>query len=94
MQNRRRLLALLLCAWPLVVAAQAQPLPRVVVLATGGTIASKYDAAAGGLVAALTGADLVEAVPGLASLARVEVEQVANIGSSNMTPAVAESCFV
>lgn len=64
----------------------AQQLPRVVVLATGGTIASKYDAAAGGLVPALTGADLVQAVPELSSLARIEVEQVANLGSSNMTP--------
>jgi L-asparaginase len=68
--------------------ARAQQLPRVVVLATGGTIASKYDAAAGGLVPALTGADLVQAVPELASLARVEVEQVVNVSSSNMTPDV------
>jgi L-asparaginase len=56
------------------------------VLATGGTIASRYDAAKGGLAPALTGEELVGAVPGLDTVARVSVEQVANIGSSNMTP--------
>lgn len=40
-----------------------EPLPRVVILATGGTIASIYDKAKGGLVHALTGAELVEAIP-------------------------------
>lgn len=66
--------------------ALAQALPRVVVLATGGTIASKFDPAQGGLVPALTGADLVQAVPNLDKVARVEVEQIANIGSADMTP--------
>lgn len=63
-----------------------QPLPRVVVLSTGGTIASQYDESQGGLVPALTGEALVKAVPDLASLARVEVEPIANIGSPDMTP--------
>jgi len=65
--------------------AQA-PLPRVVVLATGGTIASKYDPKVGALAPGVTGAELVSAVPGLDKIARVEVEQVANIGSMDMTP--------
>ena len=68
--------------------AASAPLPRVVVLATGGTIASRYDAERGGLAPALTGEDLVRAVPGLEKVARVSVEQVANIGSSNMTPEI------
>ena len=83
-----RILLLALAVTLAVCTAQAQQLPRVVVLATGGTIASKFDAAAGGLVPALTGADLVQAVPELSSLARVEVEQVVNVSSSNMTPEV------
>jgi L-asparaginase len=69
--------------------ASSQPraaLPRVVVLATGGTIASKFDPAIGALSATVTGADLVRAVPGLDEIARIEVEQVANIGSYDMTP--------
>lgn len=67
-------------------AEPAKELPLVVVLATGGTIASRYDPVQGGLVPALSGAELVEAVPGLRELARVEVEQIANISSSDMTP--------
>lgn len=58
------------------------------VLSTGGTIASVYDARQGGFAPALTGAQLVQAVPGLDTLARVEVIQVANVASTNMTPAL------
>ena len=61
-------------------------LPRVVVLATGGTIASRFDATIGALAPAATGADLVRAVPGLDKIATVDVEQIANIGSYDMTP--------
>jgi len=68
--------------------AASQQRPRVVVMATGGTIASTTDPATGALVAALTGEDLVRAVPGLDSIARVEVEQVANVGSFDMTPEI------
>jgi L-asparaginase len=67
-------------------ARAADALPRVVVLATGGTIASRFDPAIGALAPAATGADLVRAVPGLDKIARVDVEQVANIGSYDMTP--------
>src|SRR5690606_16989307 len=84
------------CLWPAVsrqvlagpAAAQRPPLPRGVVLATGGTIASQYDPATGALAPALTGEDLVRAVPGLDSVARVEVEQIANVGSFDMTPEI------
>ena len=68
--------------------ALAQALPHVVILSTGGTIASMYDEDQGGLVPALTGEQIVEAVPGLDEVARVSVEQVANIGSPDMTPAI------
>jgi L-asparaginase len=63
-------------------------LPRVVVLATGGTIASRFDPAIGALAPAATGSDLVRAVPGLDTVASVDVEQIANIGSYDMTPEI------
>src|SRR5688572_32882585 len=61
-------------------------LPRVVVLATGGTIASRFDPAIGALAPAVTGEDLVRSVPGLDKIARVTVEQISNIESADMTP--------
>lgn len=66
----------------------AQELPRVVVLATGGTIASTYDEEIGALRAALTGDEIVAAVEGLSEIARVSVEQIANVNSRDMTPAI------
>ena len=60
--------------------ASAQELPRVCVIATGGTIAGQEGAGQ------LTGAALVAAVPELAIVARIEVEEFSRIGSSGMTP--------
>ena len=57
-------------------------------LATGGTIASRFDPKIGALAPAVTGEDLVRAVPGLDKIATVEVEQVANIESADMTPEI------
>ncbi len=67
-----------------VVAAPAQtapsaPLPRVHVLATGGTIA-------GGATGRLDAAGLVALLPGLSTVATVSLEDFSNIGSSDMTP--------
>ncbi len=45
---------------------------RVAVLFTGGTISMRHDAAAGGNVPSLTGADLLATVPGLTDIATVE----------------------
>ncbi len=85
----KRMLLLLLLVNGSPTPAVAQSLPRVVVLTTGGTIASKFDPAKGGIVnAVLTGADLVEAVPDLSKFARIEVEEISNIGSPNMTPQI------
>ena len=53
----------------------------MVVIATGGTIAGTQSE--GGQ---LTGAQLVSAVPRLADVARLEVEEFSRIGSSAMTP--------
>ncbi len=60
--------------------AQTQELPRVRVIATGGTIAGRTT---GGQ---LTGAQIVDAVPQLAEVAIIEVEEFSRIGSSAMTP--------
>jgi L-asparaginase len=65
-----------------------RPLPTVVVLATGGTIASTHSEAEGGLTSSLPGEQLVAAVPGLDQVALIEVQNVANVGSTDMTPAL------
>lgn len=59
---------------------------KIVVITTGGTIAMKYDAATGGLVPAVCGDDLVEAVPALKSVAKVEVVEFSNVPSGHVTP--------
>ena len=68
--------------------AIAQKLPTVVVLSTGGTIASKQDAAKGGYLPALSGEDLVLAVPAIKKIAQIQVNQISNIPSPDMTPAI------
>ena len=65
-------------------------LPAIAVLATGGTIAgAQADAASHAYRAgALDVGQLLAAVPGLGELARIQAEQVASVGSQNMTHAV------
>lgn len=58
---------------------------RVRVIATGGTIASKHDASLGGAVPAMTGQDLVAAVPGIERVAQIEAEQFSNVASQALT---------
>jgi L-asparaginase len=69
-------------------ALEAGELPRVVVLATGGTIATRFDPAVGVDLGLLTGEQIVAAAPGLAEVASVDVEQISNVGSRNMTPEI------
>jgi L-asparaginase len=72
-------------------ATASADLPLVVVLSTGGTIAGR-----GASTTSLTeykagsilGSELVDAVPEIKSYAQVRVEQIANIGSTNMSPAI------
>lgn len=68
-------------------AAQAKPLPNIVILATGGTIAG---AAASGTQAAYTSGAvsidaMLAAVPGIQDLANIKGEQISNVGSQDMT---------
>ncbi len=64
--------------------------PNIVILATGGTIAG---AAATGTQSAYTSGAvtidaMVNAVPGIQDLANIKGEQVANVGSQDMTFAI------
>jgi L-asparaginase len=68
--------------------AAAQKLPSVAVLSTGGTIASKQDPQKGGYLPALSGEDLVAAVPAITKIAQIQVEQISNISSSDITPEI------
>jgi L-asparaginase len=65
-----------------------EPLPTIVVLSTGGTIASTQSQEEGGYTSNLAGEQLVAAVPGLDQVALIEVQNVVNVGSTNMTPAL------
>jgi len=61
-------------------------LPTVAIVTTGGTIAEKTDPTTGGAVPAVSGEDLLAAVPGLAKVAKIKVVEFSNIDSSQMTP--------
>ncbi len=61
---------------------------KIIIITTGGTIAMKYDETKQGLVPAVSGDDLVEAVPALRQVAEVEVVEYANVPSGHVTPAM------
>lgn len=82
-------LSLVLCAFVFHVAtvsAKSVDLPKVVVVATGGTIAMKLDPDTGNPVPAVTGEELVSAVPEIKDIAKIEVVEFSNIPSDYMTP--------
>ena len=89
MVNVKRLLVLF-AALMMVAAVGARELPKVYILATGGTIAgsgasevnSQYTAGQVSVSA------LIDAVPAIKEVARIEGEQVVNIGSQDMGNAV------
>ncbi len=68
----------------------AQELPRIKILATGGTIAGQGTSPnAAGYKAGVTPInDMIAAVPGIEDLATLSGEQVSNIGSQDMTVAI------
>ena len=68
--------------------AVGQTLPTVAVLSTGGTIASRHDPVKGGYVPALSGDDLIAAIPAIRKVAQIQTHQISNISSSDMTPQV------
>jgi L-asparaginase len=79
-------LAILTLAVLLVAAQAASALPRIKVLATGGTIAGAQatQADAGYKSGSFSVDDLIKAVPQLKNIAELSGEQVANIGSQTM----------
>ena len=64
------------------------PLPLIVIITTGGTIASRLDPATGAVYAVASAEELVALVPDLSSVARLELIPWASINSSNMTPSM------
>ena len=84
---------LLPCASPMSALAQSTPgapgeLPLVVVLSTGGTIAGRGTSLTEYKSGSILGSELVDAVPEIKNYAQVRVEQIANIGSTNMNTAI------
>jgi len=71
-------------------AGTAANLPRILVLATGGTIAGQADPRATGAYKSgqITGEQLVQSVPGLDKLASFSAEQISSIGSQDMNDKV------
>lgn len=63
-------------------------LPSVAIVTTGGTIAEKIDPKTGKSVPAVSGAELMKAVPGLEKIANIGVLNFMNIDSSQMTPEI------
>ena len=66
--------------------ADAADPPKIAVVATGGTIAMKLDPTTHAPVPALSGEDLVSAVPKLKDIATIKVTEFSNVPSDYMGP--------
>ncbi|MCY4252270.1 MAG: asparaginase domain-containing protein, partial [Thaumarchaeota archaeon] len=66
--------------------APAQGLPSILLLSTGGTIASRIDYVTGAVTPALDAAGLAESVPELAGIARIEPRVAMSEHSENIEP--------
>ena len=64
---------------------QNPALPHVVIMSTGGTIASRVDYRTGAVRSAISASDLYGVVPELADVARVDTEIVFSLYSENIT---------
>lgn len=60
---------------------------KVVVIGTGGTIASRYDASLGRKVTAMSGSDLLALLPDADALAELEIDNFASVASFQMDAA-------
>ena len=65
---------------------QKAELPRVVIMSTGGTIASRVDYRTGAVRSALSASDLYGVVPELSDIARVDTQILFSLYSENITP--------
>lgn len=61
-------------------------LPKVVIMSTGGTIASRVDYRTGAVRPALKASDLYSVVPELADVARIDAQILFSLFSENITP--------
>lgn len=59
--------------------------PRVMLIGTGGTIASRFDPELGRTVASARGQDLLAQVPQLSEIAEIEVDDFATVSSFDIT---------
>ena len=84
---RSSFLAFLMLLGALCSAAQEKRLPNIVILATGGTIAgaAATGTQAGYTSGAVTIDSMIAAVPGIKDVANIKGEQIANVGSQDMT---------
>ncbi len=62
--------------------------PRVLIITTGGTIASRRDPVTGAVSTAATSEELLEIFPEARDIADLEVEHFASVNGWNMTPAM------
>jgi len=65
---------------------QNPKLPKVTIISTGGTIASRVDYRTGAVRPALTASDLYSVVPELANIARIDAHVLFSLFSENITP--------
>jgi L-asparaginase len=65
--------------------------PRVVIIGTGGTIASRYDPVLDSKVAAMSGSELLDLLPSVAEIADIEVDNFATVASFHMSAGFALS---
>lgn len=71
---------------PLPQAEQDAKLPKVAIISTGGTIASRVDYRTGAVRPALTASNLYSVVPELATIARIDTQILFSLFSENITP--------
>ena len=65
---------------------QREDLPKIVIISTGGTIASRVDYRTGAVRPALTASDLYSVVPELAEIAQIEAKIMFSLFSENIIP--------
>jgi glutamyl-tRNA(Gln) amidotransferase subunit D len=67
---------------------QNTSLPTLSIVSTGGTIASRIDYRTGSVTSQFDAADILTAIPELATIANYRTKSIATILSENMTPAI------
>jgi len=75
-----------LAFYPPPIPEQKPDLPRVAIISTGGTIASRVDYRTGGVRPALSASDLYSVVPELSEIALIDAQILYSIFSENITP--------